>query len=281
MDDNKILINKIIPLSTVDGPGARTSIYVQGCNLKCGYCHNPETINMCIHCGICVFVCPANALKLIDNKVVWDDKLCISCDRCLDACPHLSSPKTKAYSPKELMDKVLENVPFVRGITVSGGECSLYPEFLKELFKLARENELTSFIDTNGKIDFSLYPELMEYVDGVMIDVKAWDNDKFKKLTEANRDVSFYKNLRYLLDIGKLYEIRIVHQEDWVDTEKALTAIKDLFPDEYKIFLIKLIAFRNHNIKLSMKDVPTTSFEEMKKYKQIAIDLGYNNVIIK
>mgnify|MGYP001728747493 FL=1 len=46
-------INKIIPLSVVDGPGCRTSVFVQGCNIACAYCHNPETQQLCRACGIC------------------------------------------------------------------------------------------------------------------------------------------------------------------------------------------------------------------------------------
>lgn len=68
------LVNKIIPFSCIDGPGNRTSIFFQGCNLKCTYCHNPETINKCVNCGKCVTVCPVNALDMNDNKVVWNDK---------------------------------------------------------------------------------------------------------------------------------------------------------------------------------------------------------------
>ena len=61
------LVNKIIPFSSVDGPGNRTAIFLQGCNFNCQYCHNPETIHLCGHCGVCVGACPTGALD-------WKDK---------------------------------------------------------------------------------------------------------------------------------------------------------------------------------------------------------------
>lgn len=281
MGSKKILINKIIPLSTVDGPGARTSIYVQGCNLKCGYCHNPETINMCIHCGKCIEVCPVGALKLVDEKVTWKEDTCIDCDKCIDICPYLASPKTKAYSPEDLMAEVRKNMPFIRGITLSGGEASLYPEFLKDLFSLAHEENLTCFLDYNGKVDLCKYPDLMEHVDGVMVDVKAWDDEKFKRLTGGTRDLPLVDTIKYLLETKKLYEIRIVHQEDFVDTENALRQIKSAFPEDFSQIKIKLIAYRNHNGRLFMKDLPSTRLEELKKFERLAKNLGYKYVIIK
>lgn len=65
-------INKIIPFSSVDGPGNRTAIFLQGCNFNCVYCHNPETINLCNNCGLCVRQCPTEALHIEENIVIWD-----------------------------------------------------------------------------------------------------------------------------------------------------------------------------------------------------------------
>ena len=70
----KAPVNKIIPVSVVDGPGNRTAVFLQGCNISCAYCHNPETQKLCTGCGICVDGCPAGALALNGKTVSWDEK---------------------------------------------------------------------------------------------------------------------------------------------------------------------------------------------------------------
>ena len=128
----KAVINRIIPFSSVDGPGNRTAIFLQGCNINCKYCHNPET-----------------------------RKMCVQCDTCIHVCPNYSSPRTCEMTPEEVYAKVKKQIPFIRGISVSGGECMLHPDFLTELFRLAKQDGLGTLIDSNGNISFEDYPELM------------------------------------------------------------------------------------------------------------------------
>ena len=97
-------VNKIIPFSSVDGYGNRTAIFLQGCNQNCLYCHNPETIRMCIACGRCVDACPANALSLQEGRVVFQIDKCCSCDTCIRICPHDASPRIRNLTPKEIQD---------------------------------------------------------------------------------------------------------------------------------------------------------------------------------
>ena len=82
-------VNRIIPISTVDGPGCRTAVFLQGCNISCSYCHNPETIHACVHCGKCVPVCPTGAISMNDGRVVYDAKKCVLCDACIKAAETL------------------------------------------------------------------------------------------------------------------------------------------------------------------------------------------------
>ncbi len=65
----KAVVNRIIPFSSVDGPGNRTAVFLQGCNIDCRYCHNPETRGFCRNCGVCADSCPAGALSMEDGKI--------------------------------------------------------------------------------------------------------------------------------------------------------------------------------------------------------------------
>ena len=99
----KAVINRIIPFSSVDGPGNRTAIFLQGCNINCKYCHNPETRKMCVQCGTCVKNCPAGALSFdADGKVAFDPAKCVQCDTCIHVCPNDSSPRTCEMTPEEV-----------------------------------------------------------------------------------------------------------------------------------------------------------------------------------
>ena len=78
--ETKGIISKILPFSSVDGPGNRSIIFLQGCNFTCQYCHNPETIHQCKHCGICIEFCKTKAIYMVDGKVKFRPEHCIRSD---------------------------------------------------------------------------------------------------------------------------------------------------------------------------------------------------------
>lgn len=238
-------INKIISFSCIDGPGNRMVIFFQGCNFRCGYCHNPETIRHCIHCGDCVPVCPSGALTMENGRVIWDDKKCIDCDACIRVCKYLSSPKTKDYSPEELLAIIKKSEAFIDGITVSGGECTLNIPFLTELFKLVKkETRLTCFVDTNGGMDLSQYPEFVELSDSFMLDVKAVDEEEHKTLTGMSNEMVL-KNLEYLLEKDKLYEVRTVLAPG-LNHEKTIPYVAGIIKDKC---IYKLLRYRRFGVR--------------------------------
>lgn len=263
------LVNKIIPFSCIDGPGNRAAIFFQGCNLKCTYCHNPETINKCISCGRCVDTCPVNALEIKNNKVEWTEDKCVQCDRCIKVCNNLSTPKTKDYSVDELFEKIKKISPFIQGITVSGGECTLNSDFLVKLFRRVKEElNLTCFVDTNGILDLSKYEELVNLTDKFMLDVKAIDEAEHIKLTGLSNK-SVLKNLDYLLDKDKIYEVRTVVAPN-INNEKTIKSVAEIINGRCKY---KLNAYRKYGVRkegLELHGEIGYSEDEMKIYMEYA-----------
>lgn len=265
------LINKIIPFSCIDGPGNRMAIFFQGCNFKCTYCHNPETINKCISCTKCVSVCPVNALEIKNNKVVWDDNKCISCDACIRECKHLSTPKTIDYNVDELFEEIKKVSPFIQGITVSGGECTLNADFLINLFKKVKnELNLTCFVDTNGSIDLSEYEELVDITDKFMVDIKSINVEEHIKITGMSNEIVL-KNINYLLERDKIYEVRTVIAPN-LNNEEIVREVSKIIKDKCKY---KFNAYRYYGVRKEGIDLHGSvnySDEDMLPYIEI-----YNN----
>jgi glycine radical enzyme activase, YjjW family len=276
----KAPVNRIIPFSTVDGPGSRTSVFVQKCNIVCGYCHNPETQNLCNNCGACVGQCPAGALSLQDGRVVWDEAKCVSCDTCIAVCPHRASPKIRWMDARDVMEQVEKNIPFIRGITVSGGECALYPDFLTELFTLAKKRGLHCLLDSNGTVPFSNYPELMSVCDGVMLDVKSWSPKVFRSLTSGD-NAAVKENLVWLSNRGKLEELRIVCLEGRVDAEDVIRGAAKLLGPHTSETRLVLIRFRPFGVKGPYAAFSPPTDEKMRALAGLAASVGFRRIVIK
>lgn len=272
-------VNRIIPFSAVDGPGNRTAVFVQGCTFNCVYCHNPETIRACIHCGLCVEVCPAGALRLEAGRVVYDAGRCAMCDACIRRCPHLSSPRIRWMSAEEVMGEVRRNVPFVRGVTVSGGECTLQREFLLELAPMVHAEGLDLLLDSNGGYPFFEDAELTEAVDGVMLDVKAWDDAGHRKLTGVSNE-NVLHNLSFLAQLGKLTEVRTVNVPEWMDARETVrnvcATLRKLGAEKMPY---KLIRFRPMGVREQYRSLRTPSDAEMEELARIAHDMGVWNTV--
>ena len=278
----KAVVNKIIPFSSVDGPGNRTAIFLQGCNINCKYCHNPETRALCINCGMCVDNCPQGALSMEqEGKVTYDESKCVACDTCIHVCPHDSTPRTHLLSVEEVYEKVRKQIPFIRGITVSGGECMLRPDFLTELFRKVKKDGLTTLIDSNGTIDFAGQDALLEVTDGVMLDIKAFEESDHYTVTDASNRVVL-ANAAFLAKEHKLYEVRAVIVPDLYNTTESVRKMGNFLRTFYEEhpFRIKLIAYRPMGVRepYSHYEVPSQAYLE--ELAQMLMDMGYEDIII-
>ena len=279
--DKRVPINHIIPFSAVDGEGNRTAVFLQGCNIDCRYCHNPETRALCVHCGVCVENCPAGALTKENGKVVFHPEKCVSCDTCIHVCPNDASPKVTWMTVDEVVNVIKKQIPFIRGITVSGGECTLYPEFLESLFQKCRSLGLTTLIDSNGMVDFEPLGALLDVTDGVMLDIKAFYPDDHRKVTGFSNE-TVLKNAIYLAKLGKLYEIRTVVVRELFEPAEVIRKIAEHIKPYTDISKLryKLIAYRPFGVRKQYQCYESPDASYMQELYDVAIQAGFQNIII-
>ena len=267
-------VNRIIPFSNVDGPGNRTAIFFQGCPFNCLFCHNPETIHLCRACGTCVEKCPAGALRFEDGEVKWDSAGCVQCDTCIKVCPYDASPKIRWMTVEDVMKELRRAAPYIRGITTSGGECTLHNEFLIELFTEVRKLGKTCLIDSNGSFDFEADPRVLAVSEGVMLDVKAVEPSWSDELISYPRDMVL-KNLDYLLSVGKLYEVRtLIFPDRDRENEETVRFVAEHIGGEcfYKIIRYRPYGVRERYQKVLGEFETDAAYAE--QYAQLARELG-------
>ncbi|MCR5625209.1 MAG: pyruvate formate lyase-activating protein [Lachnospiraceae bacterium] len=182
-------IHSVESFGSADGPGVRYIIFFSGCNLRCQFCHNPDT---------------------------WAVK------------------KGEETEAADIINKALRYKPYwgeKGGITISGGEPLLQPEFLLELLKLAKAEGINTCIDTAGEpylksLSEDMLLRIMEYTDLVMLDIKHIDEEKHISLTGKSGD-NILKLARKLSDIGQPMWIRHVLVPGINDKEEYLLKLNE------------------------------------------------------
>lgn len=277
------LINRIIDYSAVNGPGTRMVLVFQGCNFRCRYCHVPETLGNCNGCGVCAYHCSAGALKLDVPGITpqWIEEYCTDCGSCINACRKDSSPKIKRMSIKDVLDHAAEIIKQIRGITCSGGECTLYTEFMTELFPIIKRQKLSCLIETNGTADFEKHSDLMEYCDGVMLDIKAADPDKHQDLTGRSNDQVF-KTAEFLARTGKLIEVRTLITKADYGAEETIEKTAAILRPHIKKYDIayRLIPFRVFGVRREYRRLGAPPQEKLEHLRSLAQACGFTRVFI-
>lgn len=181
-----------------DGPGIRTTVFLQGCALRCQWCANPESHTIaprlmylrqkCVGCGQCVAVCPNGAPSLCDGSVRIDRSRCVGCGRCVAGC--LGSALRISGSPMsaaEVFEVVRRDKDYYDatggGLTLSGGEPTLHAEKLGDLIELCREQGIRTAVETCGYTEASKMLMALELFDLFLFDIKTMDHEKFRQLT--------------------------------------------------------------------------------------------------
>lgn len=244
MDRYKGYIHSLESFGSVDGPGVRFVVFMQGCNMRCKYCHNPETWE----CG-------------------GDE-----------------------YTAPELLQQVLRYRPYwgkdgkQGGVTLSGGEPLLQPLFAAEFFKLLKEHNVHTAIDTSGQ-PFSRdenfldeFDALLEYTNLVLLDLKHMESSAHKKLTGFGNE-NILDMARYLSDKGVPMWIRHVLVPGITDSNENLSDIRkfiDTLKTVEKVEILPyhtlgLVKWEKLGVKYPLSGVPTPSAADIERAENILI----------
>jgi YjjW family glycine radical enzyme activase len=282
MNSIRATVSKVLTYSIVDGPGNRLVVFLQGCNFDCAACHNPHTISECNHCGECVPACHADALSLVDGRVVFDPRACDHCDDCLAACPIDANPMVREYDVGEILALAREHRPFLSGITVSGGEPTRQLKFVAALFEAVKADAalagLDCLIDSNGNLGASGWEQLLPVTDGVMLDIKGFDAALHREMTGKDNRRSL-RSARLLHDAGKLHELRFLLVPGKTDGDEELDALIDFVKSLGGDVRVKLNAFQHHGVRPQARDWAPMPETGVGKAADRLRDAGIHNVV--
>ncbi len=200
MNNDKGMIFDIQSYSVHDGPGCRTNVFFVGCPLQCRWCANPESWKVKKHlmfaersckwdqqCTACRNACPNNSIHFDENgKVSVDWKICNNCEtiECVDSCAAGALKQCVRFMTVDDVMKVLKrdfpNWGSNGGVTFSGGEPLLHHEFLDQVLKRCRKEQMHTAIETSGYTSWDNFIKIFRNLNFAFVDVKNMDDEKHK-----------------------------------------------------------------------------------------------------
>lgn len=234
-------IHSFESMGNVDGPGIRSVVFMQGCNLRCSFCHNPDTWS-------------TNANHVIKSS--------------------------------DLMEKILKFKPYFDssggGVTFSGGEPLLQPEFLLDMLIRCKSYGIHTAIDTSGVGHCGdakyrpNYDEILRYTDLVLLDVKHIERDQYKEITAFNMDF-FNEFLVSLRKSKSKIWIRSVIIPGINDTEEYISDLWNYSKNIPHVTRFELLPYHvlgvnkyeQLNIKYRLEGTPPMDKEKTKKWEKV------------
>ncbi len=293
---NRANIFNIQKFSVHDGPGIRTTVFFKGCPLKCLWCHNPESqyINTqilydrdkCALCGTCEKICPKKAIKIENSLLTTDEAKCDCCGQCVIYCIQGARQIAgKEYTVDDVLKEVLKDRVFYEkssgGVTLSGGEPLIHIDFVEELLKKLKDNNIHTAVDTCGAVSFDNLKRAAEYTDVFLYDIKLMDDEKHLEFTGMSNKL-ILENLKKVSEIHKNINLRMPIIEGVNgDEEHIIKTIE--FIEGLNISKVNLLPYHDiakHKYKKLGKvyeddRMSKPSDEKMQKFKEMFENKGY------
>lgn len=251
-DNIKGRIFDIQRFSIHDGPGIRTIIFLKGCVLRCRWCCNPESQNFDFE------------TMTMDGKV---------------------KSIGRDVTVGEIMQEVLRDMPYYRrsggGITLSGGECLVQPEFSAAILAAAKEYGLNTAIESTGCADFSKIQLLLPHLDLYLMDIKHTNSEKHKAFTGVDNRL-ILENARRIAESAKKLIIRVPVIPTFNDTPEEIRGIAEFAASLPGVEEIHLLPY--HRLgqdkyaglgrEYTLKHISPPTDEHMNELLKVALSVG-------